>query len=261
VAVLGVATAVHQRVSGVAFTRTGLWWAAICGGTFGLHQLAFMTAVKEASVVDVTLMNTIAPVIVGVLAVPLFGERPGLGFRLWSGVAMVGAAAVVLAGSSGADGDPAGMALAVVNVVFYAVYFVGTKVARPHMDTVPFLFAVILAAALTVSGWVALAGTAVTPVGRADLLACLAVALLPGAVGHFSITWSLRWVPANLPPVVMLTIPALSGALAWLFLDQGVSVGQVLAGAATLVGVLGAVRSPSGQSLAAGEAAILAEET
>jgi drug/metabolite transporter (DMT)-like permease len=261
VVVLGIATLVHQRLSGVAFTRTGLWWSAICGVTFGFHQLAFMTAVKEASVVDVTLMNTIAPVIVGVLAVPLFGERPGLGFRLWSVVAMVGAAAVVLAGSSGSDGDPLGMALAVVNVVFYAVYFVGTKVARPHMDTVPFLFAVIVAAAVTVSAWVVLAGTEVTPIGRADLVACFAVALLPGAVGHFSVTWSLRWVPANLPPVIMLAIPVLSGALAWVFLDQAVSIGQVLAGAATLVGVLGAVRSPSAQALAAGDAAILAEET
>jgi drug/metabolite transporter (DMT)-like permease len=174
---------------------------------------------------------------------------------------MVGAAAVVLAGSSGSDGDPLGMALAVVNVVFFAAYFVGTKVARPHIDTVPFLFAVIVAAALTVSAWVLVAGTEITPIGRADLIACFAVALLPGAVGHFSITWSLRWVPANLPPVVMLTIPALSGALAWGFLDQGVSVGQVLAGAATLVGVLGAVRSQAAHALTAGEAAILAEET
>lgn len=261
VAILGIATLVHQRMSGVVLTRTGMAWAAICGFTFGMHQLAFMTAVKETSVVDVTLMNTIAPVIVGVLAVPLFGERPGLGFRLWSAVAMVGAAAVVLAGSSGPDGDPWGMALAAVNVVFYAVYFVGTKVARPHMDTVPFLFAVIGAAAVTVSAWVVVAGTSVTPIGRADLIACLAVALLPGAVGHFSVTWALRWVPANLPPVIMLSIPVLSGALAWAFLEQAVSVGQLLAGAATLIGVLGAVRSQSAHGFATGEAAILAEET
>jgi drug/metabolite transporter (DMT)-like permease len=261
VVILGIATLVHQRVSGVRLTRTGLHWAAVCGFTFGMHQLAFMTAIKETSVVDVTLMNTIAPVVVGVLAVPLFGERPGVGFRVWSAVAMVGAAAVVLAGSSGPDGDPWGMALAAVNVVFYAVYFVGTKVARPHMDTVPFLFAVILAAAVTVTAWVAVAGTPVTPLGRADLVACLAVALLPGAVGHFSVTWALRWVPANLPPVIMLAIPVLSGGLAWVFLDQVVGVGQVLAGAATLVGVLGAVRSQAAHGLEGGETAILAEET
>lgn len=261
VAVLGLTTLWLRRGEGGRFTRTGLRWAAFCGVTFAAHQVAFMTAVQATSVVDVTLMNTVAPVVVGALAVPLFGERPGLRFRAWSAVAMAGAAAVVVAGSSGPQGDPWGMALAAGNVVFYALYFVGTKAARPHIDTVPFLWAVIVVAALAVSAWVAVSGVAVAPVSGDDLARCLAVALLPGAVGHFSVTWALRWVPANLPPVIMLSIPVLSGALAWAALGQTVRGGQVLAGVATLVGVLGAVRSPTAHRLGADDALTYSEET
>jgi drug/metabolite transporter (DMT)-like permease len=261
VGILGIATLVHRHLTGSRFTRVGVGWAVASGVAFAAHQVAFMSAVRQASVVDVTLMNTVAPIVVGVLAVRLFGERPGVRFRAWSALAMSGAVAVVVAGSTGPSGDPWGMALAAVNVVFFAFYFVGTKLGRPHLDTTPFLWVVIVTAAASVSLFVGATGEAVVPIAGSDLLRCLAVAVLPGAVGHFSVTWSLRWVPANVPPVIMLAIPALSGVLAWIVLGQAVSWGQLAAGAVTLGGVLGAVRSPTASVVHADESLLTAEET
>lgn len=261
VVVLGMATVVHRRLTGATFTKVGVRWAIAAGVAFAAHQVAFMTAVKQTSVVDVTLMNTVAPIVVGLLAVPLFGERPGVRFRAWSALAMVGAASVVIAGSAGPEGDPWGMALAALNVVFFAFYFVGTKLARPHIDTTPFLWAVIVTAAISVGVYVLATGEAVTPVAGSDLVRCLAVAILPGALGHFSVTWSLRWVPANVPPVIMLAIPAISGVLAWIVLAQAITWGQLAAGAVTLGGVLGAVRSPSASAVSADESLTFAEES
>jgi drug/metabolite transporter (DMT)-like permease len=261
VPLLAVGVALHRWRTGRTTSALGWRWALLCGVAFAAHQLMFMTALRATSVVDVTLMNTVAPIVVGVLAVPAFGERPGPGFRLWSLVAMAGAAAVALAGSTGPEGDPVGMALAAGNVVFYALFFVGSKLARPHIDPIPFLFGNIAAAAVAVGTFVALTGEPVTPIPADDLLLCFGVAAFPGIVGHASVTWALRWVPANLPPVMMLAIPLLSGLLAWAILGQDIRAAQVLAGAITLVGVAGAVRSPSAPRLAADEALVLAEET
>jgi drug/metabolite transporter (DMT)-like permease len=259
VVLLGIATVVYCRSQGAWPTFDGWKWAAICGLAFGFHQLTFMTSLRLTSVVDVTLMNTIAPILVGVLAVPMFGERPGARFRLWSVVAIVGTAIVVLAGSSGPDGDPLGMALAALNVVGYSFYFVWSKLARDKIDTVPFLFGAIVFAALSVSGFVVIAGEPVGSINAHDLFLCFAVALLPGFFGHFAVTWSLRWVPANIPPVIMLGIPILSGAMAWVLLGQGVAPTQVLGGAITVAGVAGALRSSA--SLSPAEALVTAEET
>ena len=131
----------------------GLGRRLAMGGTLRIScsvsiQLTFMTALRLTSVVDVTLMNTIAPILVGALAIPMFGERPGARFRLWSVLAIVGTGVVVLAGSSGPNGDPLGMTLAALNVVGYSFYFVWSKVARDKIDTVPFLFSTIFVAAL-----------------------------------------------------------------------------------------------------------------
>ena len=259
VVLLSIGTAVHIRISGKRPTRIGLRWAVASGVAFGLHQLLFMTALKETSVVDVTLMNTLAPIFVAILAVPMFGERPGVEFRLWSLLAIGGAAAVALLDSSGPDGHPLGMTLAAGNVIFFSFYFVGSKQARDHIDTVPFLFTVVLTAAIVVSTFVVATGEAVGDITRSDFLAVLAVAALPGIVGHFSVTWPLRWVPANIPPVLMLTIPVFSGLMAWVLLGQPVAFGVIAAGALTLAGVAGAVLS--GRDLVAVASLELAEES
>jgi drug/metabolite transporter (DMT)-like permease len=256
---LGVVTVVYCRSRAQWPTLAGWKWAAVCGLAFGFHQLAFMTSLRLTSVVDVTLMNTLAPIIVGILAVPMFGERPSVGFRLWSLVAIAGTAIVVLAGSSGPDGDPIGMALAALNVVAYSIYFVWSKLARDEIDTVPFLFGAVLFAALSVSGYAAAVGEPVGSIDAHDLALCVAVALLPGFFGHFAVTWSLRWVPANLPPVIMLGIPVLSGAMAWAFVGQGVHPTQIVGGVITVVGVAGALRASS--SLEPAESLVTAEET
>jgi drug/metabolite transporter (DMT)-like permease len=259
VVVLGIATLIYGRSRRGWPTLAGWKWAAICGLAFGFHQLTFMTALRLTSVVDVTLMNTIAPIVVGALAVPMFGERPGVGFRLWSVVAIGGTAIVVLAGSSGPNGDPIGMLLGALNVVGYSIYFVWSKLARDKIDTVPFLFGTTLFAALSVTVFVLFAGEPLTEISAHDLLLCVLVAALPGFLGHFAVTWSLRWVPANIPPVIMLAIPVLSGLMAWVFVGQGVHPAQVLGGAITIVGVAGALRSSA--SLVPAESLVTAEES
>lgn len=250
-ALMGALTLWHIRSSGRRPERVGWTWAARCGLAFGIHQLFFMIAIKTTSVVDVTLMQVLQPIFVGVLAVVLFGERPGTGFRLWSLVAIAGAAVVVLAGASGPEGDPVGMVLAILNVAFFGVYFVWSKQARPHIDTVPFLFGVVAAAGVLVGAFVLVAGEPVGSVSRTDLLVAGYIAVVPGALGHFVTTWPLQRVPANVPPVMQLAMPFLAGGLAWLLLGQRISWLHVVGGALTITGVVGSLSSNAGRRLMA----------
>lgn len=248
-ALLGSLTALQVLSTGRRPDRRGWAWAAVSGIAFGLHQLFFMISIKATSVVDVTLMQVLQPVFVGVLAAVLFGERPGAAFRLWSLVAIAGAAVVVLAGTSGPDGDPLGMTFAALNVAAFAVYFVWSKRARDHIQTVPFLFGVVVAAGLVVSVFGLAAGEPLGDIGGRDLLLAAAIAAVPGALGHFVSTWPLQRVAANVPPVMQLAMPFLSGGLAWALLGQQVSYLHVLGGLLTIAGVVGALLTPAGRRL------------
>jgi drug/metabolite transporter (DMT)-like permease len=247
---MGVLTLWQIRVTGRRPDRVGWSWAMRCGLVFGIHQLFFMVAIKETSVVDVTLMQVVQPLFVGFLAALLFGERPGARFRLWSLVAIAGAAVVVLAGASGPEGDPLGVTYAALNVAFFAVYFVWSKQARDHIDTVPFLFGVVATAGVFVGLFVLVTGEVVGSISGHDLALAVAIAALPGALGHFVTTWPLARVPANVPPVMQLAMPFLAGGLAWVVLDQEVTALHVAGGLVTVAGVVGALLSPSGAALA-----------
>ena len=249
-ALLGALTAWQVRWSGRRPDRVGWLWSARCGAAFGVHQLFFMIAIKATSVVDVTLMQVLQPVFVGVLAALLFGERPGRAFRLWSLVAIGGAVVVVLAGASGPRGNPAGVTMAALNVAFFALYFVWSKQARDHIDTVPFLFGVVVVAGVVVSVFVLVAREPVVPISGHDLLLAAAIAAVPGGLGHFVSTWPLHRIAANVPPVMQLGMPFLSGALAWLLLGQPITALHVLGGVVTITGVAGTLLTPAGRRLA-----------
>ena len=252
VVVMGSLTLWWTRVSGRRPDAVGWSWAARCGVAFGFHQLFLVVAIKATSVVDVTLMQVIQPIFVGVLAAVLFGERPGVRFRLWSFVAILGAMAVVLGGATGPEGDPVGIGLAVANVAFYAAYFVWSKQARDHIDTVPFLFGAVATAAVVVGAVVTVGGEPATAISGRDVLVAAYVAIVPGALGHFVTTWPLHRVPANVPPVMQLAMPFLAGALAWLLLGQRITALHVVGGLVTIAGVAGSLLSPGGKEVVEG---------
>lgn len=240
---LGLLTALHVRAGGRWPDRRAWRWAGWAGLAFGLHQLLMFTAIKATSVVDVSLMNTLAPIVIAVAAVPLFGERPGWRFRAWTLLAMAGAAVVVLGASAGPDGDPVGMAMAMGNVVAFGAFFLLSKLGRDHIDVLPFLFGVMVVSALSVSAFTVLAGEPVAAISGRDLGLAAATGLGPGILGHFVMTWPLRWVAANVPPVMRLAQPVLSGLLAWWLVAEPITAVHLLGGVLTLAGVAGAVLS------------------
>lgn len=253
VVVFAVAVLV-QRARGRLRIERGAWrWPLAAGIAFGSHQLAMFTAVKLTTVADVTLVGATSPVVTGLLAVLVFDERPGRRFRLWAALAMVGSAVVVAGGATGPTGNPLGMALALVNVVFFAVFFLVSKSSRAHLGTLPFLGGALTVGALLVSGYVAVTGEAVGAASETDLLYAAIVAAVPGFVGHVVMTYPLAWVPANVPPVMRLALPVLAGTWAWVFLGETVGWWHLAGGAIVLAGVAGAVLSRDGRALVAAE--------
>lgn len=251
--IFGALTFFHFRVTHRRPRWAGWRYAVTAGVAFGFHQLFFMTAIKATAVVDVLLVGTLSPIVTGILAIPAFGERTGIRFRVWTLVAISGAAVVVLAGSSGAEGDPVGMTLAVLNVFAFAAFFLISKAGRDHIDVVPFLFGTMTVAAVLVTAYGLVASTDLLSAPGSDIALAFATAAVPGTLGHFVMTWPLRWVPANVPPLFRLGIPVISGLLAWWFLGEVIEGAHLLGGLVTMAGVAGAILSPAGRRLVAGE--------
>jgi len=250
-ALLAVAVVVQRMGGRKVATKQGIKWAMLAGAAFSLNQVLFFTAVKRTSVVDVSLMSTLSPIVVAFFAIPMFGERPAPAFRLWSVVAMAGAAFVVLGSSAGPDGDPLGMFMAMLSSTFFALFFLISKFSREHLTVIAFLVTVIGTAATLVTIFVFAIGAEPGTVSDDDLWRALAMAVVPGTLGHIAMTWPLSYIPANIPPLIRLVGPVVSGTMAWIFLGEGITWIHLVGGLIIVVGLAGAIRSKAGQALVA----------
>ncbi len=247
--VFGVAVAVQRALGHTIGTKRGFKLAALAGALFSMNQVLFFSAIQRTSVVDATLMGTLSPIVVALLAIRVFGERPGARFRWFALVAIGGAIFIVVAASSGPEGDPAGMAMAFGSTVLFAGFFIVSKLSRPEISVVGFLTTAIGTAACFVSFYVIILGLSPSSVEGPDLLRALAMATIPGAIGHIAMTLPLNHLPANVPPLFRLGGPFVSGLLAWVFLSEGIGWVHLVGGVIIVAGQAGAIMSKAGQDL------------
>ena len=75
------------------------------------------------------------------------------------------------------------------------------------------------------------------PPAVADWLPLAGLALGGGVLGHTLMNWSLVRIPLWIGSALTLLIPVSSSLLAWVFLDESLSAGQLVA-MAVVIGVL-----------------------
>ncbi len=243
---------VWRRGRGHAFLPAeGRAYLLAGGVAFGVNHLFYVAAIKATSVNDVTLINRLSPIVIGVLAAKFFGEKPGFRFFFGAAVGIAGSILVVLGGASESGGDLWGMFAAVMTMITYTLFFLISKKARDYMDATAFLSGALIVAAGAVSLFAAVQTVPVFDVTPRALLPVAFVALVPGGLGHVAMTWPLKWVPANLPPVLMLGLPILSGGLAWIFLGEAATAVQIVGGVVTLAGAGIAIMSRAGRQMVA----------
>ncbi|MEZ5227672.1 MAG: EamA family transporter [Acidimicrobiales bacterium] len=82
-----------------------------------------------------------------------------------------------------------------VSTTFFAMFFLISKISREHLSVVAFLTTVMGTAAVLVSLFVLAIGSDPGSVGTTDLWRALAMAVVPGTLGHVVMTWPLRYTP------------------------------------------------------------------
>lgn len=115
-----------QRMAAVRMWRTPTGFAA--GACTALYQVSFFAAVNQTGVAVGTLVALgSGPVLAGLLAAVLVGERPGRPWIIATGLCLVGLGLLVGGGGDVQQVDPLGVALALFAGLSYAGYTVLSK--------------------------------------------------------------------------------------------------------------------------------------
>jgi drug/metabolite transporter, DME family len=226
-----------RRVEVLALWRTpsGL----LAGVCTALYQLCFFAGVQRAGVAIGTLAALgSGPVLAGLLARWLLGERPGRAWLVATAFCLAGLALLVLRGGGAGRPDGLGILLALLAGLSYAAY---TVLAKHQLDTghAP---STVMAAAFGLGGLLSVPVLLSQPLGWVATGPGAALALYLGlvttTVGYLLFVRGLTHLPAGPVTTLMLAEPVVATTLGVVVLGERLSalggVGAVL----VLVGLL-----------------------
>lgn len=204
--------------------------SAMGGAFFGLNVALFVSAVHRTSVAEVTLVSSLQPVLVLLLAGPLFGERPGRREVLLVIGSLVGVAIFEAGATQAPVWSLSGDLLAVAALVTFTGYYLASKQARVHLDAVEYMAGALLVASLVI--------TPIAVVARADLGEITGgrwvwlglFVLLPGALGHWLVNWAHRYVDVTISSVIVVGLPVVASVLAFFILGETLGPLEIIGG-------------------------------
>jgi drug/metabolite transporter (DMT)-like permease len=247
---VAVAYATRGRIDGK------LLKAAIPAGIcFGLSFVTSYESFRKTSIAAATLIPSLQPALILLLAGVLFGERRTRREIVLALVAFAGISAVVLTASSGTT-TVEGNLYAVGNLLVFTGFFLLSKHLRNRdVHAWSLLAAVFLVTAVVVTPWAVLTGDDLGAIHGVDWVYVLGLVFLSGLMGHGLMTWVHRYLDVTVTSTLTLANPVLSVIGAWIVFDQTLNGTQIVGIAVTLVALGLIVRAQTRDVQLASEAA------
>lgn len=191
--------------------------------------MLFFTAVQVTNVVNATTIGALQPLVIGAVAVRLFGERIGRRDLVAGLVAIVGVMVIVTQSAGTPEWSGAGDLAAVGALCAWSGYFVVAKRVAGSLSPLEFT--------VGTATWVAVLSFPVGVIVGQDMgvppaseLAPLALlVVVSGVIGHSAMNWGIPRLPLWLSSTMTLLIPVLGSLGAWAVLDEPLTAVQLIA--------------------------------
>jgi drug/metabolite transporter (DMT)-like permease len=210
------------------------------GIALGADIALFFSAVKLTSIVNATIIGSMQPIVVGVIAARFFGERIGLRNIVWSAVALAGTVVVVAAGADDGTTDIRGDLLALAAMLSWSAYFITSKNSKKTMTSTEFTAGTALWTMAICAPLGFVFGQDMSWPSAANWGWLVLMAATSGLIGHAMMNWSLVRIPLWVGSTFTLLIPVFSALLAWIVLGETVTAAQAVA-MAVVIGALAVV--------------------
>ena len=122
-----------------------------------------------------------------------------------------------------------GYVWAVASLLVWSLYLLQTKRVRARVETVRYMFAVSVIAALTVSATVLVLRSDIGSMHSASWLWITLLAIGPGIAGHGLVAWAQPRVDASVTSLLIQFEPVGASIVAWFALNERISVAQGIA--------------------------------
>ncbi len=209
----------------------------LAGVLLALHFALWIASLSYTTVASSVVLVTATPLFVALASRLLFKEFLRRETFLGIAISTFGAVLIGHAGWQVGGAAPSGNFLALMAAVAMAGYLlIGRRIRRTggllaYSTTVFSVAAVVLVVAVIITGASFIGYT------RATYGAMVALALVPQIMGHVSLNWALRFLPATMVTVAVLGEPVGASFLAWLTLGEAPTGLEILGAILMLLGI------------------------
>lgn len=218
-------------------TKGQLISALVAGAFLALHFLLWMTSLKLTSVASSVVLVATQPIWVFLMAAVFLGEKPTGTMWLGISIALIGSVMVGLVQSEAGASKLAGDLLALGGAVMMAAYFVVARRLRQSLPLPLYSALTLGSASIVLALYILFAGLPWTGYSGQTWLMFIALALVPTVLGHNTLNWALKYVPATMVSATILGEPLGSTILAIFILGEVPRAMEVFGGIITLAGI------------------------
>ena len=218
-------------------TKSQLSLALGAGIMLALHFLFWMTSLDHTSVASSVVLVTTQPLWVFLISILFLQEKPTP--RMWLGlaVALTGSVLVTFTQGGGEASRLYGNVLAIAGAIMMACYFLLGRRLRRDLPLALYSLLVYGSASLALAIFAVVRGLPVGGYTSSTWLIFLALALVPTVLGHNSLNWALKFLPATMVSVTILGEPLGASIMAVFVLREIPSLLETFGSLVTLFGI------------------------
>lgn len=220
---------------------------ALPGGLFFATNLVlYFAALQRTSVADATLITSLQPPLILLVAGPFFGEVVTFVQVRWTIVACSGVALFVFGSARLPIWDAIGDLYAVLALVAWIGYFVASKRARRTVRSLEYISGIAVVAAVVAAVPALVSSRPLLPHRAIDWLSIAVIAAVPGIAGHTLLAWAHRYVEGTVTSLILIGVPVVAAISALVVLGEPIGVVQA-SGGVVVLGALAAIVATSRQ--------------
>jgi drug/metabolite transporter (DMT)-like permease len=229
-----------QHIRGLLWRQLAM--IGVSGVFLGVHFYTWVSSLEHTSVLISAVLVTTTPLWLALMEKFFLKADLSRGVVVGLCVALVGGAVIGLGGANTATqttGDPnLGAILSLIGALTVSVHMIFGRSVRDQLPLLAYLWMVYGVAALVLCAIVAVTATPVLGYSANAYVWVLLLALVPQLIGHSSLNYAVRYMPATYVGIAVQMEPLASAVAAFFILQQTPSPAQLLGSAVIFAGVL-----------------------
>jgi drug/metabolite transporter (DMT)-like permease len=220
------------------WSRAELRWLILSGIFLSLHFAFWIASLKYTSVASSVVLVSTNPIFVGLGAWFFFKESVGLNLILGITLSVLGSGLISFGDMGISKETLMGDGLALLGAITASGYLLVGRKMRKGQDLLSYIFPVYSAAAIVLIIFSFVFQKSFIGYSPSTYLFFLLLALIPQLIGHTTLNWALKYLPASMVAITILGEPMGSTLLAYFILGEKLTLMKILGGVSIFAGIL-----------------------